>query len=113
MTLNGERIVVSHYDKGDRHGVHTVLRVADLAVVREFKGIMLDPGIASPNRMVLLTPTEDVEIWNRTREESWRGLLARHELWLTVILSFALLWSLRKDWTGLPQADAAEPESAP
>ncbi len=52
----------------------------------------------SPDSSYLLTTDDsnDALLWQRRREEGFLGLLALPEFWLTPLLAFALLWSLRR-----------------
>ena len=49
-----------------------------------------------------------VTLYHRTRPEPWYGIFHLKEMWATLLLSLALLWSLHRDWKGLARGGRRE-----
>ena len=56
----------------------------------------------------ICTTSDDMtaRIWERRRPEQWWGVFHLKEFWLTLALTLALLWSVRRDWKRLPSTQA-------
>ena len=101
---DGKRIVTASGDM-----TASIWDAADGKPLAVLKGHSIAPWSAaySPDGKRIVTASHDgtARIWYRRRPEYWWGVAWFPEFYLTLALTFALLWSVRRAWKVLATPD--------